>query len=237
MNGPFIAPSLVFSDMFRMAVVHLIFSIPVNVLDETAEAVMREVTENIDADPVKLRHTVDIIYASAMEDRNWVFVAVKLLNYLCHLIPATLADPNVLPDGNNKLRSGARLVQHYIYTRSLADFQADMQKVVWCQPRMWLLAELADATPSTLLMSLKTNVWILDMMVSAQHLFSNHNIDLFAEYVEFVARGLDENPITEAELTRVLEKVRERTVNADEDLMSKIKVAGLIALRKNAWVM
>ena len=75
------------------------------------------------------------------------------------------------------------------------------------------------------------------MMVNAQHLFSNHNLDLFAEYVEFVARGLDENPITEAELTRVLEKVRERTVNADEDLMSKIKVAGLIALRKNAWVM
>ncbi|KAI4676356.1 uncharacterized protein J4E88_007271 [Alternaria novae-zelandiae] len=47
----------------------------------------------------KLKYTVDIIYASAMEDRNWVFVAVKLLNYLCLLIPATLADPNVLPDG------------------------------------------------------------------------------------------------------------------------------------------
>ncbi|KAI4934758.1 hypothetical protein J4E85_002616 [Alternaria conjuncta] len=233
MNAYPIAPSLVFTDMFRMAVVHLIFNIPLNVLDETAEAVMREVTENIDADPVKLRHTVNIIYASAMEDRNWVYVAVKLLNYLCLLIPATLADPNVLPDGNNKPRSGPRLVQHYIYNRSLADFQADMQKVAWCQPRMWLLAELADATSSPLLMSLKTNVWILDMM----HLFSNHNIDLFVEYVEFVARGLDENPITEAELTRVLEKVRERTVNADEDLMSKIKVAGLISLRKNAWVL
>ncbi|KAI4615710.1 hypothetical protein J4E80_006126 [Alternaria sp. BMP 0032] len=128
MNAYPIAPSLVFTDMFRMAVVHLIFNIPLNVLDETAEAVMREVTANIDADPNKLKYTVDIIYASAIEDRNWVFVAVKLLNYLCLLIPATLADPNVLPDGNNKLRSGPRLVQHYIYTRSLADFQADMQK-------------------------------------------------------------------------------------------------------------
>ncbi|KAI4934857.1 hypothetical protein J4E85_002718 [Alternaria conjuncta] len=58
-----------------------------------------EVTANIDADPAKLKYTVDIIYASAMEDRNWVYVAVKLLNYLCLLIPATLADPNVLPDG------------------------------------------------------------------------------------------------------------------------------------------
>ena len=145
MNAYPIAPSLVFTDMFRMAVVHLIFNIPLNVLDETAEAVMREVTANIDADPAKLKYTVDIIYASAMEDRNWVYVAVKLLNYLCHLIPATLADPNVLPDGNNQLRSGARLVQHYVYTRSLSDFDADMQKAVWCQPRMWLLAELGKS--------------------------------------------------------------------------------------------
>ena len=145
MNAYPIAPSLVFTDMFRMAVVHLIFSIPVNVLDETAEAVMREVTENIDADPVKLRHTVNIIYASAMEDRNWVYVAVKLLNYLCLLIPATLADPEVLPDGNNKPRSGPRLVQHYIYKRSLDDFDADMQKAQWSQPRMWLLAELGKS--------------------------------------------------------------------------------------------
>ncbi|KAI4639670.1 hypothetical protein J4E93_009024 [Alternaria ventricosa] len=218
MNAFPIAPSLVFTDMFRMAVVHLIFNIPLNVLDETAEAVMREVTANIDADPHKLKYTVEIIYASAMEDRNWVYVAVKLLNYLCLLIPATLADPNVLPDGNNKLRSGARLVQHYVYQRSLDDFVADMQKAAWCQPRMWLLAEL-------------------DMMVNAEHLYSSNNVDLFSEYVEFIARGLDENPTTESELTRVLEKVRERTVMADEDLMSKIKVTGLIALREKGWAM
>ena len=73
-------------------------------------------------------------------------------------------------------------------------------------------------------MSHKTNIWILDTMVNAEHLYSNNNVDLFSEYVEFVARGLDENPPTEVELTRVLEKARERTVMADHDLMSKIKV-------------
>ena len=34
-----------------------------------------------------------------------------------------------------------------------------------------------------------------------------------------------------------MEKVRERTVMTDQDLMSKIKVTGLIALRRNGWVM
>lgn len=237
MSGINIAPSIVFSDMFRMAVVHLIFNIPVHVLDETAEAVMREVTENIDAKPDKLNRTVDIVYARAMEDKNWVFVAVRLLNQLCLLIPATLTDPNVPPNGNNTTRSGARLVQHYIYERVLSDFEADMQKAEWSQPRMWLLAELADATSSPLFMSQKTNIWILDMMANAERLFDNNNVDIFIEYVDFVALGLDENPSTEAELTRVLEKVRERTEKADEDLMSKIKVTGLISLRKNHWVM
>ena len=45
------------------------------------------------------------------------------------------------------------------------------------------------------------------------------------------------NPSTEVELTRVLEKVRERTVMTDQDLVSKIKVTGLIALREKRWVM
>ncbi|KAI4925452.1 hypothetical protein J4E85_007331 [Alternaria conjuncta] len=47
---------------------------------------------------------------------------------------------------------------------------------------------LHEFTP--LLMSLKTNVWILELVVNAEHLFNNYNIDLFIEYVEFVALGL-----------------------------------------------
>ncbi|KAI4710842.1 hypothetical protein J4E89_004432 [Alternaria sp. Ai002NY15] len=39
-------------------------------------------------------------------------------------------------------------------------------------------------------MSLKTNVWILKLATNAEHLFNNYNIDLFIEYVEFVALGL-----------------------------------------------
>ncbi|KAI4606211.1 hypothetical protein J4E83_010232 [Alternaria metachromatica] len=39
-------------------------------------------------------------------------------------------------------------------------------------------------------MSHKTNVWILKLAANAEHLFNNYNIDLFIEYVEFVALGL-----------------------------------------------
>ncbi|KAI4660814.1 uncharacterized protein J4E79_005382 [Alternaria viburni] len=38
-------------------------------------------------------------------------------------------------------------------------------------------------------MSHKTNVWILKLAANAEHLFNNYNIDLFIEYVEFVALG------------------------------------------------
>ncbi|KAI4620280.1 hypothetical protein J4E80_004806 [Alternaria sp. BMP 0032] len=39
-------------------------------------------------------------------------------------------------------------------------------------------------------MSHKTNVWILKLAANAEHLFNNYNIDLFIEYVEFVALAL-----------------------------------------------
>ncbi|KAI4909312.1 hypothetical protein J4E90_008009 [Alternaria incomplexa] len=39
-------------------------------------------------------------------------------------------------------------------------------------------------------MSHKTNVWILKLATNAEHLFNNYNIDLFIEYVDFVALGL-----------------------------------------------
>jgi uncharacterized protein (UPF0216 family) len=232
-----IAPSVVFSDMFRMAVIYLMRKIPVDVSDETAEAVMREVTDNIDTNPNKLKHTIKIIYARAMGDGNWAPVAVKLLTDLCHLIPATLDNPNVLADRNVQPYTGARLVRHHIYKRLLSDFDADLQKTQWSSPRIWLVAELAVAKSSPLYMSKKTSVWVVDMMARSEHLFENGNLDLFIEYVDFVARDLDEHPTNKMELTRILEKVRQRAEKTEEDLMFKVKITWLIALRKTSWDM
>ena len=63
MSDTAIAISTLFSDMFRMAVIHLMHNSSVDDSDETAEAIMREVTDNIDANPDKLKCTIKIIYA------------------------------------------------------------------------------------------------------------------------------------------------------------------------------
>jgi hypothetical protein len=44
--------------------------------DEKTE--MHEVTDNIDANPDKLKRTINIIYSRALEDEEWAPVAVKL---------------------------------------------------------------------------------------------------------------------------------------------------------------